>query len=214
MTDKFDDTDAVWSALLDGQENGQAARFLLNRVERDEVLRQRWSRWALAGDLLARRAVLPAPSDFADRVAAAIRAEGTPQRSVNGRPAWWGWAGGLAVAASVAWVAVTLVSVPGAERVSPVSSVADAPLAAPPSRAPVVGPAVVNTRGVQQVSVSTLAQPVNFVPFQGEDAYWIRHGLGAQVAPLGSLGTLAWLPRSVEPVSDEPTPLAAPAETR
>ena len=45
MTDKFDDTDAVWSALLDGQENGQAARFLLNRVERDEVLRQRWSRW-------------------------------------------------------------------------------------------------------------------------------------------------------------------------
>lgn len=103
--------------------------------------------------------------------------------------------GGLAVAASVAWVALTFIAVPQEPVADAPVSLADAPLVAPPSRAPVLGPVSVNSLGVQQVAVGGLAQPVNFVPFQGEDAYWIRHGLGAQVAPLGSLGTLAWLPR-------------------
>lgn len=195
MTEKVQEHDAECSALLDGQLQGDASRFLLARAERDEALRQRWSRWALAGDLLARRAVLPAPTDFADRVAAAIRAE-APQRQLRQRPAWVGWASGLAVAASVAWAAVTFVSTPSALVEPTAPSVADNPLVAPPSRAPVIGPVAVNERGVQQVAASGFVQPVEFVPFQGEDAYWIRHGLGAQVAPLGSLGTLAWLPRS------------------
>lgn len=201
MTGKPEESDAAWSALLDGEERSDI-RFLLGRVERDVELQQRWSRWALAGDLLARRAVAIAPSDFADRVAAAVRAEGRPVL-VRSRSSWLRLGGGLAVAASVAWVALSIVAVPQQPATDAPVSLADTPLAAPPSRAPVLGPVSVNSLGVQQVAVGGLAQPVNFVPFQGEDAYWIRHGLGAQVAPLGSLGTLAWLPREAPPAPAE-----------
>jgi negative regulator of sigma E activity len=203
VTGKPEETDALWSALLDGEERSDL-RFALGRAERDPELQRRWSRWALAGDLLARRPVAIAPPDFADRIAVAIRAEGRPvvQRSAG---SWLRLGGGLAVAASVAWVALTFIAVPPQPAVDAPVSLADTPLAAPPSRAPVLGPVSVNSYGVQQVAVGGLAQPANFVPFQGEDAYWIRHGLGAQVAPLGSLGTLAWLPREAPPMQPEVT---------
>jgi negative regulator of sigma E activity len=201
VTGKPEESDAVWSALLDGEERSDL-RFLLGRAEREPDVQQRWSRWALAGDLLARRPVAIAPADFADRVAAAIRAEGRPA-AVRPHASWLRVTGGLAVAASVAWVALTFVAAPQEPVADVPVSLADTPLVAPPSRAPVLGPVSVNSLGVQQVAVGGLAQPVNFVPFQGEDAYWIRHGLGAQVAPLGSLGTLAWLPREASPAQAE-----------
>ena len=203
MTGKAEESDAVWSALLDGEERSDL-RFLLSRVEREPDVQQRWSRWALAGDLLARRPVAIAPAQFADRIAAAIRAEGRPV-VVRSGSSWLRLTGGLAVAASVAWVALTFIAVPQQPAADEPVSLADAPLSPPPSRAPVLGPVSVNSLGVQQVAVGGLAQPVNFVPFQGEDAYWIRHGLGAQVAPLGSLGTLAWLPREAPAARVEAT---------
>ncbi len=203
MTGKPEESDAVWSALLDGEERSDL-RFALGRVERDPDVQRRWSNWALAGDLLARRPVAIAPADFADRIAAAVRAEGRPVAH-RSRNSWLRLGGGLAVAASVAWVALTFIAVPQQPAADAPISLADTPLVSPPSRAPMVGPVSVNSLGVQQVAVGGLAQPVSFVPFQGEDAYWIRHGLGAQVAPLGSLGTLAWLPRETPPVQPEVT---------
>jgi len=188
MSMKDDHPDQGWSAALDGEEDPQALRFMLKRAQNDADLAQRWSRWSLAGDLLARRQVAPAPSGFADAVAEMIAAEpspvSTPAATHSGARRWMGGALGLAIAASVAWAALTLFVAPPSDRVdSPL--VQNGALQAPPAMTPVASGPAMGLSPVQPVSIQSGATPVSYVPFRGRDAYMVRHSLGAQLAPLG-----------------------------
>lgn len=95
------------SALLDGELDPDARRFLLRRLHNDPELAGHWERWHLVRSCLRGETPLPVRHDFAGRVAAALdlrpaaAARGTLLR----------WAGGMAVAASVAVTA--LLAVPG-----------------------------------------------------------------------------------------------------
>ena len=103
------------SALVDGELAPDQARFLLRRLQHDAELSERFERWQLCGDVLRVQVRRTAAPELAGRIAAAIaaapaaEARATPVRSQAGStrgPAWTRWAGGAALAASVAAVAM------------------------------------------------------------------------------------------------------------
>lgn len=92
------------SALVDGDLAPDQARFLLRRIGHDAELAGCWDRWHLVGDVLRGEpvAVLPAgPDGFAARVAAALATAPVPARRAR-----WRHGVGMALAASVAAVAL------------------------------------------------------------------------------------------------------------
>lgn len=101
------------SAMLDGALAPDQARFLLRRLQHDHELAGCWERWQIYGDLL--RGSVPAllPVDFAQRVQTALAgqdgAESIAATGTAPRPRWGGWAGGAALAASVAVAALFVV---------------------------------------------------------------------------------------------------------
>ncbi|SBV36376.1 Regulatory protein [uncultured Stenotrophomonas sp.] len=100
------------SALVDGELATDQARFLLRRLEHDAELSACQERWQLLGDVLRGHACAPAPAGFAQGVQAAIAADVArhgpspvvPQYAA--RRGWKRWGGGVALAASVAAVAL------------------------------------------------------------------------------------------------------------
>lgn len=110
---KHDNVNAVesLSGLFDGELAADESKFLLRRVGSDRELAETWGRWSLASVAMRRQTTLPMAADFADRVANAIAEEPALKGSAGVRPALR-WAGGLAVAASAALVAL-LVMTPG-----------------------------------------------------------------------------------------------------
>ncbi|MFZ9652188.1 MAG: sigma-E factor negative regulatory protein [Steroidobacteraceae bacterium] len=154
-----DKLDSQLSAMFDGELPAAECELLARRLSRDEQLRRRWASYALIGAVLrdeplpVRQTLAGRPvADLAARVAAAIDAgageaagDASPGvRSVSdgatraaGAAAWarWVWPlGGVAAAAAVAFVAISLV------RVAPQDAgfVADrvAPTAASPGAVP------------------------------------------------------------------------------
>ncbi|MEO5596940.1 MAG: sigma-E factor negative regulatory protein, partial [Lysobacteraceae bacterium] len=104
------------SAMLDGELDADRQRFLIQRMQHDGALRERWERWQLASACLKRQPLHRLPADFADRVlgnldapsAADLEQAGfdTAHATVDGVPAHrarhpWRWVAGLAVAASL-----------------------------------------------------------------------------------------------------------------
>jgi len=118
------------SALFDGELAADAMRFALKRLDHDAGWRNTCGRWVLIGDALRGEGAVAAPSDFASGVMqllasqthapavpsvaaqasqAALSAQGVSRRR---------WAGGAALAASVAMAAVLVVR-PFSEPSSP-----------------------------------------------------------------------------------------------
>lgn len=123
-------------ALFDGELQGDEARFALKRLGHDVQWRDTVGRWQLYGDALRGQVQGVAASDFADRVALALRDEqaqvvAIPARASGGRRAWMG--GALAASVAVAALFVTRPfssdAPPSGARVSP--NVASVPAAAP-----------------------------------------------------------------------------------
>lgn len=108
MRDKvIDHTRVQLSALFDGELALDEARFLQRRLQHDPELGECLSRWQLAGDILRGQATAPAPIGFADRVAAAVAADAAVVAAPTAtRRSRWNWGSGVALAASVAAVAL------------------------------------------------------------------------------------------------------------
>ncbi|TKR32943.1 hypothetical protein FCE95_01045 [Luteimonas gilva] len=125
-------------ALMDGDLPPEEARFLLRRLQHDAELGGCWERWQMIGESLRGRAAAPLPSDFSQRVAAAIAAEPAAARPpATQSPRWARWGGG-ALAASVALIALFM-----ARQQTPSGAIPDtesAPIVAaasmPPAQAP------------------------------------------------------------------------------
>jgi hypothetical protein len=137
------------SALLDGELPADEARFLLRRLQHDPELLGCWTRWQQAGDCLRRRVEVPLPGSFALGVAEAVARERKPAVSGGIGGHRLRWAGGAAIAASAAVLALLLAQQapqarpdagPVAPRIAAGSTPAPAPVpvAPTPERAPVV----------------------------------------------------------------------------
>lgn len=92
------------SALMDGELSRDETRFLMRRLDADAQLAKTWSNYQLASDVLKKRFATPMHADFAASVMQAIEIERQPAASRGG---WMRWAGGGAIAAAVAVVALT-----------------------------------------------------------------------------------------------------------
>ncbi|MCC7198324.1 MAG: sigma-E factor negative regulatory protein [Gammaproteobacteria bacterium] len=134
------------SALLDGELPDGEMELLVKRLDRDPDLRLTLSRYSLIGAALRTDGQIPAARAVAARVSAALAQE--PPLAAASSQGWSRWTqlvAGLAVAASVAVVAVMLAAspapLPAAPAVAAVSIPGVAPLQplvlAPPAAAPV-----------------------------------------------------------------------------
>ena len=94
------------SALMDGALAPDEARFLLRRLQHDGDLSECWERWQLAGEVMRGRAVAMLPTGFAARVGEAIAEAPVALTQAQSRTHWARWSGGVALAASVAVVAL------------------------------------------------------------------------------------------------------------
>lgn len=151
------------SALVDGELDPQRARFLLSRLSADSELAADWSRWHLARACLRRETAGVLRPDFAAGIAAALGQESVPRRALGAQV--MRWAGGFAVAASVAVAA--LLAVPAGVPVEPAStSVAIAPAPAPATAQVVASPLTERDlrpdlgRVAQTVAASSHARPL------------------------------------------------------
>lgn len=94
------------SALADGELSRDELRFVLRTAAGDAQMRARWQRWHVARAALNRRGELPLAAGFADAVMRELASDPAQSR----RPAWLRTAGGLAFAAGVAALALTIVA--------------------------------------------------------------------------------------------------------
>lgn len=97
------------SAMLDGALAPDQARFLLRRLQHDHELGACWERWQVYGDAMRGHCHALLPVDFAERVGQALHAQPAPADAAVAMPRRGRalrWAGGGALAASVALVAL------------------------------------------------------------------------------------------------------------
>jgi sigma-E factor negative regulatory protein RseA len=94
------------SALLDGELPRDELRFLLRRLDADAELAQRWSRYQIASAALKRRSWSADADRFAASVLARLEADEAPSARARVGARLLRWAGGGAIAASVAVVAL------------------------------------------------------------------------------------------------------------
>lgn len=97
------------SALLDGELDGDAARFLERRLQHDDALVGQLVRWQLVGDVLRANARPPqGEADIAGRVRAAIEREQATAKTNKPRRGWMLWGSGFATAAALGFAALNL----------------------------------------------------------------------------------------------------------
>ncbi len=108
------------SCLMDGELPRDQLRFLLRRIDADTELVQRWSRYQLVRGSLRRQATLPLRADFTEILMRRLAQEAAPLANRRGA-ALLRWAGGGAIAAAVAVVALVATRPPGE---NPSSSIA------------------------------------------------------------------------------------------
>jgi len=97
------------SCLMDGEISAETGRFLVRRLGADEQLCATWARYHLVRDCLRHQDGAWAGESLADRVQQAIQGEGLPAAPHKVRRTWLRPVAGLAVAASVALMAIVAV---------------------------------------------------------------------------------------------------------
>jgi sigma-E factor negative regulatory protein RseA len=117
------------SAMMDGELQRDAMRFVLKRCESDSELGECWQRWHLAGEVMRGGKPMPLRIDLVRAVSLAIEDEARTAAGVGRTVLRWG--GGFAVAASVALAALLVVQPSAAPEPALAASV---PSAAPVSR--------------------------------------------------------------------------------
>jgi sigma-E factor negative regulatory protein RseA len=115
------------SALVDDELDELERPLLLGRLQRDRALRETLGRYELIGEVL-RGSGQPAALGVASRVEAALSGDAALHGAepMHGASRWWKPLAGVAVAASVAVVAVYLVH-PGQQDAGPTLANAPAP---------------------------------------------------------------------------------------
>jgi sigma-E factor negative regulatory protein RseA len=96
------------SAMFDGELPAAECELLSRRIDRDENLRSRWSRYALIGAAMRSEPVATARSGFALRVSAALAADLAPKGVRRGRSLVWNTALAATLVAAVAGLSVSM----------------------------------------------------------------------------------------------------------
>lgn len=94
------------SAMYDGELPAAECELLSRRLAREELLRARWSRYAMIGAVMRSEPVAAVSGDFARRVSSVIAADSGRFRLRRVAVQWWKPASGAALVAGVAGIAI------------------------------------------------------------------------------------------------------------
>lgn len=97
------------SSFMDGEVEKAAGSFLVRRLANDQALRATWDRYHVIRDCLRQQDASLVREDLCSRVREAIDLEDSQQAPVNQPRSWVKSIAGLAIAASVAMVAIITV---------------------------------------------------------------------------------------------------------
>jgi sigma-E factor negative regulatory protein RseA len=106
------------SCLMDGEISRETGRFLVRRLGADQELCAAWARYHLVRDCLRHHEGSLVSTGLSTKVQQAIENEAAPRPAARRTAAWLKPAAGLAVAASVALLAIVAVG-PDGQPVSP-----------------------------------------------------------------------------------------------
>ena len=109
------------SALVDGEISRETSRFLVRRLGTDNELRATWTRYHLVRDCLRHQDGAIAGEELCARISRALENEQAGKPSLKLPTAWLKPAAGLAIAASVALMAIVAVG-PGTPGTPPAAS--------------------------------------------------------------------------------------------
>jgi sigma-E factor negative regulatory protein RseA len=101
-----EEVESQLSAMFDGELPSAECELLSRRMDRDEALRARWSRYSMIGAVMRSEPVAPMGSDFAARVSAAVAKEQDMKPAARPRGALW--RGALAASLVVAVAGLSL----------------------------------------------------------------------------------------------------------
>ena len=152
------------SSLVDGEISRETSRFLVRRLGADDELRATWTRYHLVRDCLRHQDGVSAGEDLCARVSLALENELPGKRSRTFPTAWLKPAAGLAIAASVALMAVVAVG----------SGIPGAPQSAS------------ELAGEMQFEQFTSPQSLTSVPYSSEASYSGQSGAGSTSVKMDS----------------------------
>ena len=169
------------STLMDGELSRETSLFMTRRLSSDEVLSGKWERYHLVRDCIRQPGSKQLVTGLQARIKASLEAEAAPAASVWGRNRWLKPVSGLAIAASVALMAIMVTAPPQG-----VEGIAD------PGQAnqPFVSP---NTLPMAPVS-----QAVSYDSEERLNVYLLRHNQMARTA--GRQGFVSFVPIVANPV--------------
>ncbi len=172
------------SSLMDGELSNEAGSFLTRRLFSDEEMCGSWERYHLIRDCIRQPGSKQMVSGFSARVSATLDAEEVPTVSTWRTARWLKPASGLAVAASVALVAIMVT----APQPGQVPGESDTALVTPDAQ-PFVSP---NTLARSPVSQAASFAPGPKANSNRLNAYLLRHNQMARTA--GRQGFVSFVP--------------------
>ena len=117
------------SSLMDGEINKDTGRFIIRRLESDEEMRATWTRYHMVRDCMRHQEGNLSGSDFSRRVQQALEDDNAEIARPAFASRWLKPVAGVAIAASVALMAIVTVGPgPGAVDGPPTNALVDAPL--------------------------------------------------------------------------------------
>lgn len=183
------------SSLMDGELSKEAGLFLTRRMSTDEALCDTWERYHLIRDCIRQPGSKQVVTGLSARLNATLDEEVSPPESVRRPNTWLKPLSGLAIAASVALMAIVVTAPQVSE--SPVGS--DTALSQPVNE-PFVSP---NNVSPGNSSLTPISQAASYAPQEAGssvlNSYLLRHNQASRAA--GRHGFVSYIPIVVTPVS-------------
>jgi sigma-E factor negative regulatory protein RseA len=181
------------SALMDGELSRETSLFVTRRLSTDEVLGASWERYHLIRDCIRQPGSKQVVTGLQARISASLAADAAPVSRGLGGARWLKPVSGLAIAASVAVMAIMVTAPqPGAVPVAPGEAAAAA------ATQPFVSP--------NALPIAPVSQTVSYESAGQLNVYLLRHNQVARTA--GRQGFVSFVPivaTPVETVEDEET---------
>lgn len=179
------------SSLMDGELSRETGLFMTRRLSSDEDLCSTWERYHLIRDCIRQPGSKQLVTGLSTKIIASLDTQATPPVSLWANNRWLKPVSGLAVAASVALMAI-VVTAPQSERLPGAEDIA----VSDPASQPFVSP---NT-----LPMTPMSQPVSYNSAQQTDsnrlnAYLLRHNQMARTA--GRQGFVSFVPIVATPTA-------------
>ena len=193
------------SSLMDGELSRESGLFITRRLSSDEDMCDTWERYHLIRDCIRQPGGKQVVTGLTSRLSVSLESESSPGVSRPGHNRWLKPVSGLAIAASVAMVAIMVSSPQPAELQETTATVSES------SVQPFVSP---NT-----AQLSPVSQAASFSPGQQSgsnrlNAYLLRHNQMAKTA--GRQGFVSFVPivaTSVASTDDKDAENSKPVKT-